>query len=148
MIQLALESVQKHSFTDDFDSLLRTSLLKVRDLNEVYLKRVGLFETSEEIHLISLHESNKKCQKLYRAFESLMNELRWNPESRHGLKESIELQRTPFGTPADHACQYILELCQEVCQCGELQQEVQKTLKALYYVFYCCCCCCKVLVIQ
>ena len=70
-----------------------------------------------------------------------MSHINWNLETRSQLKQSIELQRTPFGSPGDHACQYILDLCQEVCKCDKLKEEVQKTLDyqgSLRSVYYCC----------
>ncbi|MCG8626688.1 MAG: hypothetical protein MJE68_32395, partial [Proteobacteria bacterium] len=82
-----------------------------------------------------------KCHEFYHSFDSLMDNIDWNPEARREVKRNIELQRTPFGSPGAHACQYILDLCQEVCNCDRLKQEVKTTLGnigSLRSLHYCC----------
>ncbi len=124
-----------------FDSLLRTSLMRISHLNKCYSMQVRLLESSSDIHLVSYNGAVSKCHEFYHSFDSLMNDVSWNLEARSGLKRNIELQRTPFGSPGDHACQYILDLCQEVCKCDNLKQEVKTTLgylSSLRSVHYCC----------
>lgn len=126
-----------------FDSLLRSSLLKISHINKCYSMQViiRLLESSNDIHSVSYNGVVSKCHEFYRSFDSLMNNVGWNPEARRELKRSIELQRTPFGSPGDHACQYILDLCQEVCKCDQLEQEIKTTLgniDSLRSLYYCC----------
>ena len=139
-LQVAL---QNWSHSDSFDSLFRTSLLKIVDFTEAYVARARLFEISEEVHLEPLQKINEKCHESYQAFDSLMDLFKWSPGVRSELRKNTEHRTTPFGTPADPACQYILELCQEICQCSEIRQEkqiIEKQLHTLYNIFTCCCC--------
>ena len=144
LAQNLLTSLQTTSHScADFDSLLRKSLLRVSHLNKCHSLQIRLLESSSEsdIHLVSFNGTATKCREFYRSFDSLMSDINWNLETRSQLKQSIELQRTPFGSPGDHACQYILDLCQEVCKCDKLKEEVQKTLDylgSLRSVYYCC----------
>ena len=76
------------------------------------------------------------------SFSSLMDVLNWNSVIRGELKETVELHRSPFGTPAEHACQHILELSLEISRCDKLSQAMQKTdqyLLALNSNYYSCC---------
>ena len=139
-LQVAL---QNWSHSDDFDSLIGISLLKVVDFNETYITKHRLFENCKEICLESLHEINEKCHESYQTFDSLMDLYEWSPEVRSELRKNARHRTTPFGTPADLACQYILELCQETCWCNEIQQEkqlIEEQLHTLHSTFTCCCC--------
>ena len=125
----------------DFDSLLRSSLLKISHLNKCYSMQVRLLESSNDIQSVSYNGVVSKCHEFYHSFDSLMDNIDWNPEARRELKRNIELQRTPFGSPGAHACQYILDLCQEVCNCDQLKQEVKIILGnigSLRSLHYCC----------
>ena len=66
----------------------------------------------------------KRLHESYELFSSLMDILNWNSAIRGELRETVELHRSPYGTcvPAEHACQYILELSQEISQCDKLGQ--------------------------
>ena len=138
-------SLQKWRHSDEFDSLLGISLSTIADFSKAYMKglRRPLFEVSKEVYLESLQEINQNCRESYQAFDSLMDLIKWSPEVRSELRKSAEHQATPFGTPADLACQYILELCQEICQCSEIHQEkqlIEEQLHALHNIFTHCCC--------
>ena len=124
-----------------FDSLLRSSLQKTSHINKCYSMQVRLLESSNDIHSGSYNGVVSKCHEFYNSFNSLMSNVGWNSEARSELKQNIELQRTPFGSPGDCACQYILDLCQEVCKCDNLKQEVATTLgnmDSFRSLHYCC----------
>ena len=84
----------------------------------------------------------EQVQESYKSFSSLMEILNWNSTVRSELQESVELHRSPFGTPAEQACRYILELSQEICKCDKLGQEMKEIdqhLLALNSNYYTCC---------
>ena len=136
-------AIQNWSHSDDFDSILGISLLKIVDFNEAYMTRTRLFENSKEVRLEPLQEINEKCRESYQAFDSLMDLFKWSPEVRNELRKNAKHRTTPFGTPADLACQYILELCQKTCRCSEIHREkqlIEEHLHTLHGIFTCCCC--------
>ena len=129
------------SQTISFDSLIRTCLLEALHIDQAYLARIPLLY-SDEIHVGKLDEVTELVSGSYQSFDSFMDILNWNPSVRGELKEDIELRRSPFGTPAEFACQYIHEVSQEINQCSELSQEMIKTDRHLYTlssIYYCCC---------
>ena len=137
-------SLQNWRHSDEFDSLLRSSLSIIDDFSKSYIKRFRpLFGVSKEMHLESLQKINENCHESYQAFDSLMDFFKWSPELRNEVRKNAEHRVTPFGTPADLACQYILDLCQETCQCSEIHQEkqlIEEHIHTLHSIFSCCCC--------
>ena len=90
----------------------------------------------------------KRLHESYESFSSLIDILNWNSaiSLRDELREAVELHRSPYGTcaPDEHACQYILELSQEINQCDKLSQAMQKTDQYLLVIidnsnYYSCC---------
>ena len=95
------------------------------------------------MHLEQLHELNSKCSKAYEEFDLIMNTFEWNSEARSELRMKEKCRATPFGIPADIACEYIFDLCRETSRCSELHQKRQQTekhLQILHGIFGCCCC--------
>ena len=69
-----------------------------------------------------------------------MDIINWNSSVRDDLK----MQRTsPFGTPAELACKFILELCQEIGRGSQISQKehaiIDSHIQALNSNYYCCC---------
>ena len=137
-LQMALQNWSHH---DNFDKFIRASLEKVFDFNQVYNTRMKFIDSSSEMHLERLHEFNSKCFKAYEEFDSIMNIFEWNSEARSELRRKEKCRATPFGTPADIACEYIFDLCQETSRCSELHREkeqAEKHLQILHGIFGCC----------
>ena len=77
----------------------------------------------------------------YNSFNSLIEILNWNLVVRGKLNINLKLHRIPFGTPAELACKYILELSQEISQDHKTYHEKQMTdfcIQALDF-YYCFC---------
>ena len=131
------------SMIHDSDSLIRTSLLEALKANQAYEKRLALLEDGEGLPLDILCDWREQTYESYKLFNSIMDNLNWNSAIRGELKENIDRHRSPFGTPAELACQYILDLCKEVNQCSDVcQAEMQKMdrhLLALNSDYFCCC---------
>ena len=137
--------LQNWNHPDDLNELVQASLQKIFDFNQAYMTRIRFLENcgSKELHLERLHEINSKCSKAYEEFDSIMNYFEWNSDVRSEVKRNEKHRATPFGTPADIACEYIFELCQETSRCSGLHQERQqaeKQLQVLHSIFGCCCC--------
>ena len=127
--------------SESFHSLVRTSLLEALQINQAYSKRTSLLYL-DDFHIEELCQITEQAFGSYKSFDSFMDLLKWNPAVRGELIEHIELRKSPFGTPAEQACQYIHAVSQEISQCRELRQEMGKTdchLFALSGVYYCCC---------
>ena len=144
-LQMALQNWSSpHHHHDHFDKFIRASLEKVFDFNQVYNMRMKfIVDSKSEMHLEQLHEFNSKCFKAYEEFDSIMHIFEWNSEARSELRRKEKCRATPFGTPADIACEYIFDLCQEISHCSELHQEkkqAEKHLQILHDVFGCCYC--------
>ena len=130
------------SHVNDPDSLIKTSLLEALNVNQSYLRRSALLENCEELPVEELCDLTERLHESYKSFDSLMDVLKWNSVIRGEVREIVELQCSPFGSPAERACQYILELSQEVSQSAKLSQTIRKTdqhLQALSSNFYSCC---------
>lgn len=76
----------------------------------------------------------------YNMFNSFISTFSWNTTTRAEMKAKVDQCRSPFGTPAELACKYILELSQEICQGGQVDQEKRakihchiQTLNSNYY---------------
>ena len=124
-----------------FDSLIRTSLLEALQINQTYSMRTVLLYL-HDFHIEELCKITEQAFGSYKSFDSFMDILNWNPTVRGELKEHMQLRKSPFGTPAEHACQYIREVSQEISQCSDLSQEmikIDRHLYALSGVYYCCC---------
>lgn len=134
--------LQNWSRRDNFDKSIGASLQKVFDFNQAYNARTRFIDSSSEMHLERLQELNSNCSKAYEEFDSIMNMFDWNSEARSELRRKERYRATPFGTPADIACEYIFDLCQETSRCSGLRREkeqVEKHLQILHGVFGCCC---------
>ena len=137
--------LQNWNHPDDLNELIQASLQKIFDFNQAYMTRIRFLENrgSRELNLEQLHKINSKCCKAYEEFDSIMTYFEWNSDIRSEVKRNEEYRLTPFGTPADIACEYIFELCQETHRCSGLRQERQQTekhLQVLHSIFGCCCC--------
>ena len=135
--------LQNRSHPGNFDKFITASVQKAFDFNQAYMTRTRFIDNSREVHLESVHKLNSKCSKAYEEFDLIMNSFEWNSEARSELRTKEKCRATPFGTPADIACEYIFELCQETSHCSELHQEKQLTekhLQILHGIFGCCCC--------
>ena len=139
-LQIVLQNWSHH---DDFDKFIRASLQKAFDFNQAYNMRTRFIDNSSEMHFEQLHELNSKCSKAYEEFDLIMNTFGWNSEARSELRMKEKCRATPFGTPADIACEYIFDLCRETSRCSGLHQERQQTekhLQILHGIFGCCSC--------
>jgi hypothetical protein len=140
MLQIVL---QKWNHPDDLDKFVRASLQKVFDFNQVYSARTKFVDNCSEMNYERLHELNSKCSRAYEEFDSIMNTFEWNSDVRRELRMKERCRATPFGTPADIACEYISDLCRETSRCSGLhreKQQAEKHLQILHGVFGCCCC--------
>ena len=71
-----------------------------------------------------------------------MDVLKWNSIVRDELKETVELRKSPFGTSAEVASQYIFEISQEIGQDDQIYQEKERLdryLRALHGIYYSAC---------
>ena len=137
--------LQNWNHPDDLNELIQASLLKIFDFNQAYMTRIRFLENqdSRKLHLERLHQINSKCSKAFEEFDSIMNYFEWNSDIRSEVKRNERCRATPFGTPADIACEYIFDLCQETSRCSGLHQEkeqAEKHLQILHGIFSCCCC--------
>ena len=117
------------SYNDDPNLFVKTSLLAALKVNRAYIRRLALLENHEEPSVETLCDFTEQLHESYKSFSSLVETLNWNSAVRGEIREAVELHKSPFGTPAELACRYILELSQEICQCDTLGQEMQKTEK-------------------
>ena len=130
------------SHYNDPDSLITASLLEVLKVNQAYVERLTLLDSCKEPPIEKLWDLTKRLRESYESFSSLMDILNWNTVIRGELRETVELRRSPFGTPAECACQYIVELSKEISQCDKLGQAMLETdqhLLALNSNYYSCC---------
>ena len=138
--------LQNWNRPDDLNELIQASLQKVFDFNQAYMTRIRFLENQggRELCLERLHEINSKCSKAYDEFDSIMDYFEWNSDVRSEVKRNEKYRATPFGTPADIACDYIFDLCQETSRCGsglhQERQQAEKCLQILHSIFGCCCC--------
>ena len=132
-------SATSHKIT--FDQLIRAALLEALQINQIYSIRTSLLY-SPDFDIKELCKITEQAFISYKSFDSFMDTLNWNQAVRGELKEHVRLRKSPFGTPAELACQYIRDMLQEISQCRNLGQEMEKTdhhLFALSSVYYCCC---------
>ena len=111
---------------NSFHSLVRNSLLEALQINQAYSKRTSLLYLND-LHIEELCKVTEQAFGSYKSFDSFMDILKWNPTVRGELMEHIQFRKSPFGTPAELACQYIYAVSQEISQCRELSQEMGKT---------------------
>ena len=94
------------------------------------IKGIPIDEVCDTIE--QLHES-------YRSFNSIMDILNWNSSMRGELKETIEQCKSPFGTSAEAAGQYLFDLTKEISRGDKLCQEKEKldhylqVIRGFYY---------------
>ena len=127
------------SSNNDPNSLVKTSLLEALKVNQAYIRRTALLNNKKEPTIEELCDLTEQVHESFKSFSTLMETLNWNSAARSELKETVELHRSPYGTPAELACRYILDISQEICQCDTLGQEMQKTdqhLLALNSIYY------------
>lgn len=135
--------LQDWNGVDSIDTLISQSLQKIFDFNQAYMTRVRCIHSSNEPHLEQLQPIHAKCFEAYERFDFIMDAFNWNSEGRNEVRENARCRATPFGTPADHACQYIFDLCQETCRCSEIDRQwklAEENLQTLHGIFGCCCC--------
>ena len=133
-------ALQNSHVSGDYDSLIRTSLLEATNANQSYVRRLGALGESKAPCLDKLCSLRKDGYDSYKSFNWVMDMLDWNSSIRREFEEDIKLRKSPFGTPAEHACQYIVELCKEISQFGDdFFQETDQHLLALNSDYFCCC---------
>ena len=119
----------QEAFSSKFklDSLITNSLLEGLKVDQAYAKR-SIFLNYREIPLKKLWGLTEQVHDYYNSFNSLMNTFNWNTAVRDEMKAKVEQHRSPFGTPAELACKYILELSQEVSQGGKIDHEMHSMI--------------------
>ena len=139
-IQDAFKGCMATNHKVDIDSLINNSLLEGLNVHQAYSTLAACFDY-KEIPVGKLGKVNEQARDSYNSFNSLIEILNWNSVVRGELNINQKLHRTPFGTPAELACQYILELSQEISRGTKMYQEKQMTdcsIQALN-TYYCCC---------
>ena len=129
------------SHNKDPNSLIETSLMEALKVSQAYTRRIAFLKNQKEPLIEELCDLTEQVHESYKSFNSLMETLNWNSAVRSELRETVELHRSPFGTPAELACKYIFDISQEICQCDTLGQEMQKTdqhLLVLNSTYYSC----------
>ena len=124
----------------DLDSLVNNSILEGLKLDQAYSMRNTLLG-SKDIPLTKLREVTKQVHDAYITFDSLMDFINWNSSVRNEIKSDMKQHISPFGTPAEFACKYILEISQEI-GCGRSQEAyaiIDSHIQALNSNYYCCC---------
>lgn len=128
----------------DLDSLIKTSLIEVSKIDKAYTKamRIVCGANIENIPIDDVCDIIEQLHESYRSFNSVMDILNWNLVIRGELKETIEQKKSPFGTSAKFACQYLFELSKEISQGDKICREKKKVdryLQALRGVYYSAC---------
>lgn len=126
----------------EFDSLVNDSILEGLKVDQAYSMRNTLLD-SKDVPLRNLTEVTKQIHDSYVAFDSLIGTINWNSSVRNELKIAVKQHRSPFGTPAEFACKYILELSQEIGCGNKISQEeyavIDSHIQALNSSYYGCC---------
>ena len=143
-IEVLARSLETASHHRDLDSLIETSLVEVSKIDKAYTNamRIVCVANCEDIPIDKVCDITEQLHESYESFNSMMDVLNWNSVIRDELKEAVELRKSPFGTSAEVACQYIFELSQEIGRCDKIHQEKEKLdryLQALYGVYYSVC---------
>jgi hypothetical protein len=139
-----IQSLQKNLIAINsgvnFDSLVNKSILEGLKVDQAYSMRNTLLGC-QDIPLRKLREVTKQVHDSYITFDSLMDIINWNSSVREDLKSDVKQHRSPFGTPADFACKYILELSQEIGRGSsqEVYAIIDSHIQALNSNYYCCC---------
>jgi hypothetical protein len=128
----------------DLDSLIKTSLVEVSKIDKAYTKamRITCVANIEDIPIDEVCDIIEQLHESYRSFNSVMDILNWNLVIRGELKETIEQQKSPFGTSAEVACQYLFESSKEISRVDKISREKEKLdryLQALRGVYYSAC---------
>ena len=133
-------AIETGPVSDNYDALIRISLLEATKANQAYISRLAVLDEGKVPCLEKLCSLRKDSYDSYKSFNCIMNTLDWNSAIRREFEEDIKLRKSPFGTPAELACQYILELCKEISQCSDdFLQETDQHLLALNSDYFCCC---------
>ena len=109
----------------DFDSLIKTSLLEALKVHNAYTMRYDILY-SDKVPTEKLCGLSDQFHESCKSFDCLMGSFNWNSEIRDEFKELIKLRRSPFGKPAELACQYIFDLSEEISQHRIMYEEKQK----------------------
>ena len=133
-------AVRTGPVSGNYDSLIRTSLLEAMKANQTYVSRLAVLDEGKVPCLDELCRLREDGYDSYKSFNCIMDKLDWNSAIRREFGVDIKLRRSPFGTPAELACQYILELRKEISQCSDdFLQETDRHLLALNSDYFCCC---------
>ena len=125
----------------ELDSLINNSILEGLKVDQAYSMRTILF-SNKEVPVEKLCKLSEEVHASYNSFNSLMDVINWNSLVRGELKTCVDQRRSPFGTPAELACKYILELSQEISRGRKISLENQITdcrIRALNSNYYYCC---------
>ena len=121
------------------DTLITSSLLEALKIDQAYAMR-SVFLSCREVPVGRLWRLTEQVRDDYNTFDSLVNTFSWNTTIRAEMKAKVDQHRSPYGTPAELACKYILELSREICQGGQVDQEKRakidchiQTLNSNYY---------------
>ena len=140
VLATSLETVQPVSNQGDLDSVIKTSLMEVSKFDNVM--QVTCTANSEDILIEKICDIIEQLHESYKSFSSMMDVLNWNTVVRDEIKETVELHKSPFGTSAEVASQYIFELSQEISQGDQIHQEKEQLdhyLQALHGIYYSAC---------
>ena len=140
-LQEAFEVYSAASSEVKLDSLITNSLLEGLKVDQAYAMR-SIFLSCREIPMGKLWRLTEQVHDSYNSFNSLINTFNWNTAVRGEMKAKVDQRRSPFGTPAELACKYILELSHEISQGGQIDQEkhtmIDYHIQALNSNYYFC----------
>ena len=125
----------------ELDSLMNNSILEALKVDQAYAMR-KILVSHNEVPIEKLCKLTEEVHASYNSFSCLMDIINWNSVVRDELKTCVDQHRSPFGTPAEFACKYILELSQEISRGRKIYLEKQTTdchIRALNSNYYCCC---------
>ena len=140
----SLEAATLVSHQQNLDSLIKTSLVEVSKIDKAFVKAIRLtcIANIEDIPIDVICDIIEQLHESYRSFNSIMDILNWNSSMRGELKETIEQRKSPFGTSAEAAAQYLFDLTKEISRGDKLCQEKEKLdhyLQAIRGVYYSAC---------
>ena len=143
-IQQLARSLEMATLVSQQHDLIKTSLIEVSKIDKAYIEamQVVFAANSGDILIDEVCDIIEHLHESYRSFSSVMDVLNWNSVIRDELKEMVEQRKSPFGTSADVACQYMLELCKEISGGEKICQEKEKLdcyLQALRGIYYSAC---------
>ena len=144
LLARSLEAATLVSHQQDLDSLIKTSLVEVSKIDKAHTKamQVTCVANIEDIPIDEVCDIIEQLHESYRSFNSIMDILNWNSSIRSELKETIEQHKSPFGTSAEVACQYLFDLTKEISRSDKIREEKEKLdryLQAIRGVYYSAC---------